>query len=154
ALDMMSTEIPFTLVKLALPGVERSLNYLDIDATRSNRRIIWRQDAEPHRCRIKGIAGIRRHVRLTDTVGSENVSTTRFSEIEFQRRVLIPTEYNAIEFPNYFRSQRTHCRIGISLPLKRDRVDFSRPGRFYYPLASRVGYTGTTISINAPFEMD
>jgi hypothetical protein len=38
--------------------------------------------------------------------------------------------------------------------LKRERVDFSQPGRFYYPLASRVGYTGTSISINAPFEMD
>jgi hypothetical protein len=154
ALDMMATEIPFTLVKLALPGGSRSLNILNIDATRSNRRIIWRQDAEPHRCRTQGIAGIRRHVRLTDTVGGKDVSTTRFSEIEFQRRVPISAEYNSIEFPNYFRSQKTHCRIGISLPLKRERVDFSQLGRFYYPIASRTGYTGTRISINAPFEMD
>jgi hypothetical protein len=154
ALDMMATEIPFTLVKLALPGGGRSLNNLSIDATRSNRRIIWRQDAEPHRCRTQGVAGTRRHVRLTDTVGGKNVSISRFSEIEFRRHVLIPAEYNAIKFPNYFRSQKTHCSIGISVPLKRDRVDFSRLGRFYYPLASRVGYTGTTISINAPFEMD
>jgi hypothetical protein len=154
ALDMMASEIPVTLVKLALPGGGRSLNNLNIDATRSDRRIIWRQDAEPHRCRTRGVVGIRRHVRLTDTVGGKNVSTTRFSEIEFQRRVPIPAEYSSVEFPNYFRSHKTHCRIGISLPLRRERVDFSQLGRFYYPLVSRVGFTGTTISINAPFEMD
>jgi hypothetical protein len=154
ALDMMATEIPSTLVKLALPGGSRSLNNLNIDATRSNRRIIWRQDAEPYPCRTQGIAGIRRRVRLSDRIGDNNGSTTRFSEVEFQRRVPIPTEYSSVEFPNYFRSHKTHCRIGISLPLKQERVDFSQPGRFYYPLASRVGYTGTTLSINAPFEMD
>ena len=40
ALDMLATEIPFTLVKLALPVGGRSLNNLNVDATRSNRRII------------------------------------------------------------------------------------------------------------------
>jgi hypothetical protein len=62
ALDKMATEIPFTLVKLALPGGGRSLNNLNIDAARSDRRIIWWQDAAPHRCRTRGVVGIRRHV--------------------------------------------------------------------------------------------
>jgi hypothetical protein len=151
---MMAAEIPYTLVKLALPGDARSLNNLVILSERSKRRISWRQEAEAFRCRVKGVTGIRRHVRLADATNDGGSSITRFSEVEFRRRVAIPQEHAAIGFPSYFRSQRDRCQIGISVSTKRDRIDLTQSGRFYYPLASRVGYTGNAISVNAPFEMD
>jgi hypothetical protein len=154
ALDVMAAEMPYTLIKLALPRGQRSLNNLIVTADRPKRRIHWRQEAKIFRCRTKGVRGTRRHVRLIDTADDRSASTVRLMEIEFQRRVPIPEEYSGMKFANYFRSPQAHCRVGISIPVKRDRVDFSQLGRFYYPLASRAATTGSIVSVNAPFEMD
>jgi hypothetical protein len=142
ALDQMAAEIPRTLVKLAVAGQERSLNRLAITAERSKRSIFWHQDAETVRCRTKGVIGLRRYVRLADYTDGRRAPPSRFSDIEFRRRLAIPPEHAAIEFPSYFRPQRGHCHVSVSVSLRRDRIDLTQPGRFYYPLASSVGYTG------------
>lgn len=141
-------------MKLAVAGQKRSLNRLAITAERSKRNISWRQDSEVVRCRTRGVTGLRRHVRLVDDIDGRKAPPSRFSEIEFRRRLPIPAEYTTIQFPSYFRSHGGYCLIGISVSLRRNRIDLTQPGRFYYPLASSVGYTGNAISVNAPFEMD
>jgi hypothetical protein len=115
ALNTMAAEIPYTLVKLALPTGGRSLNNLAIESQRCKRRIIWKQTAESFRCRTKGVSGLRREVRLTDGTEGSRRPVIRFNEVEFQRRAVIPEQYRGRDFPSYFRSQRDHCRIGISL---------------------------------------
>jgi hypothetical protein len=154
ALNKMVAEIPSTLVKLAARSSKRSLNSAIIRSARCTRQIIWSQKAENFRCQLRGVTGIRRRVRLVDETEGSKSSVISFSEIEFQRRVVIPEEFRDRKFPSYFRSPGNSCLIGISLPISRNRVDLRQAGRFYYPFASRDGYTGNTFSVNAPFEMD
>jgi hypothetical protein len=125
ALDQMAVEIPYTLVKLAQPGDARSLNRLVIAAERSKRHISWRQNAETLRSRIKGVTGIKRRVRLGENTDDGSSATSRFTEIEFRRRIAIPQEFSGVEFPSYYRSPQNYCYIGISVSTKRDHIDLT-----------------------------
>lgn len=154
ALDDMASELLRTLVKLALPG-PRSLRNVFVDSQRTGRRLAWHQRATSVRCQLPAVVGIRRSARLVDAqTDSDTQHANRLDEIEFQRKVAIPVEYGNVEFPGYFRANAGSLRIGVSLPVRGNRIDLSRHGRFYYPLGSRAGSTGTTVSVNAPFEMD
>src|SRR5947207_1761539 len=58
------------------------------------------------------------------------------------------------EIPSYFRASHGRIRLGVSVRLQRGRIDLTRPGLFFYPLGLRQGFTGTAVSVNAPFLLD
>lgn len=151
ALDGMSEDLLHTMVKLVAPGSGRKLTAVTVESLRTGRILKWRQNASPVHCHVKNVRGFRRLARLTDT---ESSRPKVFEELEFQKAVEIPDEYKDKNFADYFGATNERLRIGISVPLKRRRILSSRLGRFYYPLAISTGFTGSALSVSAPFDVD
>src|SRR5229473_5885743 len=45
-------------------------------------------------------------------------------------------------------------RLAVSLPIRGKRIDLSQRGLFYYPIGIKTAFTGSAVSVNAPFQMD
>jgi hypothetical protein len=151
ALDGIAEDLLHTMVKLVTPGSRHGLTGVTVLSARNGRKLSWRQSALPIRCRMKGVRGFRRVAHFSDTTSG---GTQSFEELEFQQTLQIPEQYGNKKFPTYFRVANERLRIGVSVPLKRGRILRSRLGRFYYPLAIKAGFTGSAVSVSAPFEVD
>jgi hypothetical protein len=156
ALDRIEGGLLATLVKLALPGARPGIRGLTLVSERTRREFAWRQNAEPLKCKVKGVSASRRIGRLSsvDRVNSERVRSQTSEEIEFSRPIGLPTEHANIRFPTYYRAPGGAVRVCVSIPLRRGRVDRARPGQFYYPLQTPQGSTGVAVSVSAPFKLN
>jgi hypothetical protein len=140
-----------TLCKLARPGERRSLNHVSVISARSGRELHWKQSVKKLQCKQPGVTALQRMMRFWDTAGERK--ETR-EEREFQRVVQIPADFREERSPNYFVVPGRRIRIGVSVRMRRGKIDLDDDGIFYYPLGVPLGLTGTAVSINAPFAMD
>jgi len=58
------------------------------------------------------------------------------------------------DVPGYFRVSAGRIRLGVSVRIRRGRLDPSTPGIFYYPIGASRSRTGFAFSISAPFLMN
>ena len=146
-----------TLIKLAQPNSPNSLRELVVSSERCNRRIRWSQSATRVRTFNKNVIGVQRQIRVTDSPleGSGKRNQRTVEEIEFQKYLDIPTEFQTHTFPSYFKvSSGRRLKIGVSLRKKGQKIDLENHGVFFYPIGVANGYTGNAVSINAPFQMN
>ncbi|WP_066996935.1 DUF3883 domain-containing protein [Mesorhizobium sp. WSM3873] len=153
AFDVMARGMLATLVKLALPGKRAGLRGLTLRSTRCQRTLHWRQTAESLRSPMKGVAVVRRVGKLTDIFGTKP-NVEEFEELEFTTSLEVPDEYSSLHHPSYFKGAGGRITIGVSLPLKRKKLDFTRSGYFHYPLQAPDAATGCLVSVSAPFILD
>ncbi|HEX6040550.1 DUF3883 domain-containing protein [Longimicrobium sp.] len=150
AMDALAAELAPTLLKLARPGKRRSLETIVVRSERLGRRLAWKQSVEPLRNRVRGIQVLKRTIRLTD---SERKRPQRFEEIEFQQGFDRGIHRNE-SFPEYFAWPGGKVLVGVSVRLRNEELDHAARGTFFYPLGVPQGFTGTAVSVNAPFQMD
>ena len=146
-----------TLVKLAQPNSPKSLRELVVSSERCNRRIKWSQSATRVSTFNKDVVGVQRQIRVTDSTpdGSGKRHQRTVEEIEFQKYLDIPTEFENETFPSYFKvNPGRRLKIGVSLRKKGQKIDLENDGVFFYPIGVANGYTGNAVSINAPFQMN
>ena len=146
-----------TLVKLAQPNSPKSLRELVVSSERCNRRIKWSQSATRVSTFNKDVVGVQRQIRVTDSApdGSGKRHQRTVEEIEFQKYLDIPTEFENETFPSYFKvNPGRRLKIGVSLRKKGQKIDLENDGVFFYPIGVANGYTGNAVSINAPFQMN
>lgn len=155
ALGLMAAGLFDTLAKLAVAGRGAGIRALVVSSKRTGRTLEWTQGARVVPCGLKGVTATIRSGRLRDRDDSSGGETSSsFEEIEFAHAVAVPDEYAGHQFPEYYRAPRRKVVIGVSLPLRRRRPDPIRSGHFYYPLKAPNGLTGSSVSVNAPFELD
>ena len=146
-----------TLVKLAQPNSPQSLRELVVSSERCNRRIKWSQSATRVSTFNKDVVGVQRQIRVTDSApdGSGKRHQRTVEEIEFQKYLDIPTEFENETFPSYFKvNSGRRLKIGVSLRKKGQKIDLENDGVFFYPIGVANGHTGNAVSINAPFQMN
>jgi hypothetical protein len=156
-LDQIERGLFATLVKLARPGAHPGIRGLTLVSDRTGTEFDWQQRAESVKCKAKGISAVRRMGRLRtfDHGGTKRHDRLqRFEEIEFSRPVVVPAEQASIRFPSYYRAPGGAARVCVSIPIRRGRIDRSRPGKFYYPLQTPQGSTGVAVSVSAPFKLN
>ena len=146
-----------TLIKLAQPNSPKSLRELVVSSERCNRRIRWSQSATRTSTFNKDVVGVQRQIRVTDSPldGSGKRHQRTVEEIEFQKYLDIPVEFQNETFPSYFKvNPGRRLKIGVSLRKKGQKIDLEHNGVFFYPIGVANGYTGNAVSINAPFQMN
>ena len=146
-----------TLIKLAQPNSPKSLRELVVSTERCNRRIRWSQSATRTSTVNKDVVGVQRQIRVTDSAldGSGKRHQRTVEEIEFQKYLDIPSEFQNETFPRYFKvNPGRRLKIGVSLRKKGQKIDLENDGVFFYPIGVANGYTGNAVSINAPFQMN
>lgn len=156
ALDHIQEGLLATLVKLALPGSRPGIRALTLISERTGRQFVWRQKAKTLRCKVKGVSIVSRIGRLSsiDPIRVERARLQTFEEIEFSRSFPIPAEHINVLFPAYYRTSSNYARVAISMSIRGNRVDRNAHGQFYYPLQTPQGFTGTAVSISAPFKLN
>ena len=156
ALSSFSDNLIPILVKLARPGSSKSLQELVVTSERCNRRIRWVQSATTLPSSARNVTALRRVVSVFDgpLEGPGSRRRRTMEELEFQKNVDLPQEYRGQTFPSYFKSSSSRIRIGVSLRLQRGKVKTGEPGLFFYPIGVTHGYTGTAVSVNAPFQLN
>lgn len=153
-LETMASGMLATLVKLALAGRRPGLRELVLRSIRNGRTLGWKQGVRVVRCRMRSVSALRRKGRLTDARDGEAGDGRSFEELEFVRAVALPAEYSGTSCPNYYRQARDMIKIGVSLPIARNRIDLTKSGNFYYPLQTPDSRTGCAVSVSAPFDLD
>ena len=151
-LDDFSGEISLSLLKLAHHGTRKSLRRVIVTSVRKDRRIVWKQNIKQLTSTARGVNLLVRRVIMNDSiVGKAHAE----EEFEWQKRIRLPKEFRQEHIPGYFRDRGQHIRIGVSLRTKRGKLHPSMPaGIAYYPIGVAYAYTGNSVSISAPFEMD
>jgi hypothetical protein len=151
-LELLAAELAPTLVKLAQPRAPRSLRSVTVSSARLDRALAWRQNVRLlRRHRLRGPV-LQRTIELHDGGTSpDSVLARKIVELEYQRSFDIPASLQSWFFPDYFRVHGGRLRIGISLRLKRKRLDLEDRGSFYYPLGFASSSTGSAIGVNARF---
>ena len=146
-----------TLIKLARPSSPKSLRELVVSSVRCNRRIRWSQSATRVKTFNKDVVGVERQIRVIDTAldGGGKRHQRTVEEIEFQKYLNIPTEFENETFPSYFKvNPGRRLKIGVSLRKKGEKIDLENDGMFFYPIGVANSHTGNAVSINAPFQMN
>jgi hypothetical protein len=88
---------------------------------------------------------------MTDSKGKDQV----IEELEWQRNIMLPSDFDVRSIPDYFRRLSRLIRLGVSLRTNRGRLSPERPaGILYYPIGLPGVYTGNAVSLNAPFDID
>jgi hypothetical protein len=156
ALDHIEGSLLATLVKLVHPGPRLGIRKLSIVSDHNGRELHWRQRAENLKCEVKGVSAIRRIGRLHNVgrATTEHARSQSFEEIEFSRPITIPDNHASVPFPAYYRASGHSLRVCVSIPIRRGRADLARRGQFYYPLQTPQSFTGTSVSVSAPFKLD
>ena len=151
-LDDFSAEISLALLKLAHHGTRKSLGRVIVSSARRDRRIVWKQNAKQLKSSTRGTNLLARRITMTDSkVGKVQAE----EEFEWQKRIKLPEEFRHEHTPGYFRDRGQYIRIGVSLRTKKGKLHPSMPaGIAYYPIGVAHTYTGNSVSISAPFEMD
>jgi Domain of unknown function (DUF3883) len=150
ALTSLANDLAPILLKLAQPEAAKSLRELVITSDDTGRRIVWKQSVREI-VRRKGVSVVERHIRVSDSAAPPR---RVMEELEFQKVCAIPQEYREQQIPSYFRLPGGRIRISLSLRLRKGRIELHTPGLFYYPIGISTAYTGTAISVCAPFQMD
>ena len=151
-LDDFSREISLSLLKLAQHGTRKSLRRVIVSSTRKDRRIVWKQNIKKLKSTTRGTTLLARRITMTDSIVGQ---TQAEEEFEWQKRIKLPEEFCQEHIPEYFRDRGQHIRIGVSLRIKQGKLHPSIPaGIAYYPIGVAHAYTGNSVSISAPFEMD
>jgi hypothetical protein len=153
-LDRTVRELPHLLTKLAQPGDRRSLKHVAVTSVRSGRALSWRQAAKRLTTRARGVTAVRRVIEIRDVLLGKAPSQQSVTELEFQKVLTIPRELRAPAIPGYFKISRRRIRIGISVGLRRGKLDITGGGIFFYPLGMRAAPTGNSVSVSAPFLLD
>ena len=154
-MQLLADNLAPTLVKLAQPNARRSLRSVTVSADRHDRVLKWRQNVRLLRRHRLGGPILHRTIEFRDDDNStKSASARKITEIEYQKSFGVPPAFRAHTFPDYFRVPGGRLRMGISLRLKRKRLDLGDPGLFYYPIGSDNSLTGSAISLSAPFEMN
>lgn len=144
-----------TLVKLARPEARRSLRSVAVSSDRLDRLLTWRQNVKVLRRHRLGGPLLERTIELRDSISpSTSAILTKIVELEYEKSFEIPSNFRSRDFADYFRASAGRARIGVSLRLKRKRLDFTDLGSFYYPLGFANSSTGSAISVSAPFDMN
>lgn len=155
AIDQIADALLPTLVKLASVGRSPGVQQLTMTSKRTGRRLIWKQTAKTEPCRAKGVTAVRRSGRMEEwSADAQEPRITRVEEIEFFHVISIPAEHRGLDYPDYYRSGPTKLRVGISLPLLRNRINLDQAGYFYYPLQAPQSRTGSLVNVSAPFNLD
>ena len=151
-LDDFSGDISLALLKLAHRGRRQSLGRVIVSSARKDRRIVWKQNIRRLTPATRGVNLLARRITMTDSkVGQALVE----EEFEWQKRIKLPEEFRQEHIPGYFRDRGPHIRIGVSLRTKKGKLHPNIPaGIAYYPIGVAHAYTGNSVSISAPFEMD
>ena len=156
ALASFSNNLIPTLIKLARPGSSKDLRELVVTSERCNRSIRWVQSATTLPSSARNVTVLHRVVRVFDGPldGSGSSRQQTMEEIEFQKNVELPQEYRGQTSPSYFKTSSSRIRIGVSLRVQRRKAKTREPGLFFYPIGVNHGYTGTAVSVNAPFQLN
>ena len=156
ALSSFSDNLVPTLIKLARPGSSKSLHELVVASERCNRRLRLVQSITTLPNSARNVTTLRRVVRVFDgpLEGPGSSRRRTIEEIEFQKNVVLPQEYRNQTFPSYFKASNSRIRLGLSLRVQRAKVKTEEPGLFFYPIGVTHGYTGTAVSLNAPFQLN
>lgn len=155
-LDRFSRDMMPMLIKLANPDSPKSLQELVVYSKRCHRRITWKQSVTTVASSNRSVKVLHRTITMKDSSNAEHPSkhVQSLEEIEFQKNFRIPEQFRQQNIPNYFKVTGGRIFLALSMRIKRGRIDLSEPGLFYYPLGLIHAYTGTGISINAPFQLD
>lgn len=153
-LDAMADGMLATLVKLALVGKPAGIRELVLRSDRVQRELRWTQKAQEVRSFLKGVKVVSRVGRVTDRRDGTVASAQSFEEIEFSRAIELPAEYQDAPIPNYYRRRGGKIAICVSLPIKRRRIDLGAQGHFYYPLEAPQAFSGSCMSVSAPYELN
>ena len=151
-LDDFAAQISLSLLKLAQHDKKKSLKRVIVTSARNGRRIIWNQNVKKLTTENRKMSLFRRRITMTDSrVGKAQT----LEEFEWQKRFSLPEGFRKQHIPSYFRDHGSRIRIGISLQTKREKIhpNMSK-GIAYYPIGVAHAYTGNSVSVNAPFEMD
>jgi hypothetical protein len=151
ALKTIAAELAPTLIKLAHPGPGKSLQTVVLHSARLGQELRWRQSA-----RADNAAPdlIRRTARLNEHEAPVARAPEAITEMEYQHVVTPPGELRRPNVPGYFRVRGGRIRLGVSVRIRRGRLDLGTPGIFYYPIGASRTRTGFGFSISAPFEMN
>ena len=103
---------------------------------------------------MKGVKVISRVGRVSDRRDDTVVAAQTFEEIEFSRAIELPAEYGDAAIPDYYRRRGGKIAVCVSLPIKRRRIDLAAHGHFYYPLEAPQAFSGSCMSVSAPFELN
>lgn len=152
ALTDIARELAPTLIKLADPAADKSVNTVSVRSRRTGADLHWQQRVRPLDSRAPGVL---RTVRVTQN-GSWRIPDVpgRLDEVEYHRLVRPPAELRPADIPPYYRRSGGRIMLGISLPLRRRRLDLGALGSFYYPLGATRSRTGFPFSVSAPFTMN
>ena len=90
------------------------------------------------------------------TMKDSTIAKARSSEeFEWQKRFRLPERFFSQHIPGYFKARGPFIKIGLSLRTRRTKLHPDMPpGIAYYPIGVDHAYTGNSVSISAPFEMD
>lgn len=151
ALNKLDRELTHTLIKLAQPDTKKNLKEVSIISERCNREFRWKQTVKTIPCKAKGVTAVHRKIRMSDSLSDE---VRAIEELEFQKTYTLPQEFKDQNFPSYFKVKSNSIRLALSVRINKGKINVNEPGLFYYPLGVNSGFTGTAISISAPFQMD
>jgi len=148
-------DLSLTVLKLDHPAASKRLSEIVVSSDRQDRKVSWRQSASEMATRAPGITAVRRVVRMQDMSPSNRQARPLIvEEVEFQRTCRLPERFRGRQVAGYYRVSGGRIRLGVSLAMKRKRIDPNHQGRFFYPLGALQAYTGTGVSVSAPFEMN
>jgi len=155
-LNRFSKDITAMLIKLADSDSPKSLQELTVSSKRHQRRINWKQLVTVLPSCSKNVKVLHRTITMKDRQksGPPAKHVHKAEEIEFQKNVRIPEEFEQLNIPEYFRTAGGRIRLALSVRIKKGKVDLSEPGLFYYPLGLIHAHTGIGVSVNAPFQLD
>ncbi|HEX8264580.1 MAG TPA: DUF3883 domain-containing protein [Pyrinomonadaceae bacterium] len=151
ALSKLGSELTHVLIKLAHPDAKKSLKQVLVTSKRCNRQFKWKQSVERIPSKIPGIIALQRKIRMFD---SWDLESQIIEELEFQKTFTLPKEFKNQNIPTYFKVKNGGIRLALAVRIHKGKIDIKQPGLFYYPIGVNSGYTGTAVSINAPFQMD
>lgn len=152
ALESLKQQLSFILIKLVQPNSSKGLKEVVVTSERCDRQITWRQEAKAVGSSNRAATLLRRVCRAVD---SRDGADSKFEELEWQKAVTPPEQHRGQEgVPGYFRVKDGRIRITLSLRVRRQRVDATQRGLFFYPLGIRQSSTGNAVNVCAPFQMD
>ena len=147
-----AAQISLCLLKLAHNGARKSLERVIVSSARTDRRIVWKQNVKKLTSVHRGMTLLARRITMIDSKIGKPQS---HEELEWQKRFELPEEFRREHIPGYFQDRGQYIRIGVSLRTRRGKMHPALPaGIAYYPIGVAHAYTGNSVSISAPFEMD
>jgi hypothetical protein len=151
ALKAIAAELAPTLIKLTDPGSGKNLRTVVLRSARLASELRWRQSARTDKSARDLIS---RTARLVERGPAQIGTPEAIREIEYRHVVSPPAGLTWPDVPGYFRVPGGRIRLGVSVRIRRGRLDLDTPGIFYYPIGASRSRTGFGFSISAPFVMN